>query len=107
MLEEAIMLRKFEDKADQKIMVYESPQQHGWYEDYSLEWLNEIYPTDFAKHLVTRDAECDYDIDSDDEDGLECDEDNLDENHKRLKQIEGIKLKFFLYYRIQTRFQLT
>ena len=75
--------------ADQKIMVYESPHQHGWYEDYSLEWLNEIFPTDFAKHLVTRDAECDYDIDSDDED-------NLDEKHKRLKQIEGIKGLFIL-----------
>ena len=25
-----------------------------------------------------RDVECDYDIDSDDEDGLECDEDDFD-----------------------------
>ena len=65
-------------QADQKIMVYESPQQHGWNEDYSLEWVDEIFPTDIAKHLDVRDIECDYDTDSDDEDGLECDEDDFD-----------------------------
>ena len=42
--------------------------------DYSLEWVDEIFPTDIAKHLDARDIECDYD----DEDGLECDEDDFD-----------------------------
>ena len=65
-------------QADQKIMAYESPQQHGWNEDYSLEWVDEIFPTDIAKHLDVRDIECDYDTDYDDEDGLECDEDDFD-----------------------------
>ena len=65
-------------QVDQKIMAYESPQQHGWNEDYSLEWVDEIFPTDIAKHLDARDIECDYDTDSDDEDGLECDEDGFD-----------------------------
>ena len=65
-------------QADQKIMVYESPQQPGWNEDYSLEWVDEAFPTDIAKHLDARDIECDYDIDCDDDDGLECDEDGFD-----------------------------
>ena len=65
-------------QADQKIMISESPQQHGWNEDYSLEWVDEIFPTDIAKHLDARDIKCDYDTDSDDEDGLECDEDDID-----------------------------
>ena len=47
-------------------------------EDYSLEWVDEIFPTDIAKHLDARDIECNYDTDSDDEDGLECDEDGFD-----------------------------
>ena len=33
---------------------------------------------DIAKHPDTRDVECDYDTDSDDEDGLEHDEDDFD-----------------------------
>ena len=61
-------------QADQKIMISESPQQHGWNEDYSLEWVDEIFPTDIAKHPDARDIKCDYDTDSDDEDGLECDD---------------------------------
>ena len=40
--------------ADQKIMVYESPQQHGWNEIYSLEWVDDIFPTDIAKHQDAR-----------------------------------------------------
>ena len=59
-------------------MISESPQQHGWNEDYSLEWVGEIFPTDIAKHLDARDIKCDYDTDSDNEDGLECDEDDID-----------------------------
>ena len=39
-----------------------------------------------------RDIECDYDTDSDDEDGLEYDEDDFD-----CKWLQDIKLKFFLY----------
>ena len=46
--------------------------------DYSLEWVDEIFPTDIAKHLDARDIKCDYDTDSDDEDGLKCDEDDID-----------------------------
>ena len=65
-------------QADQKIMISESPQQHGWNEDYLLEWVGEIFPTDIAKHLDARDIKCDYDTDSDNEDGLECDEDDID-----------------------------
>ena len=76
---------------DQKIIVYESPQQHGWNEDYLLEWLKEIFPTDIAKHLSTRDVEGDYDTDSDVEHGYECDEDDHDQKLKRLKQVEDIK----------------
>ena len=34
--------------------------------------------TDTAKHLDARDIECDYDTDSDDGDGLECDKDDFD-----------------------------
>ena len=79
-------------QADQKIMVYESSQQHRWNEDYSLELVDEIFSTDFAKHLDARDVECDYDTDSDDEDGLEYDEDDFDQ-----KWLQDIKLKFFLY----------
>ena len=41
-------------QADQKILVYESPQQHGRNEDYSLEWVDEIFPNDIAKHLDAR-----------------------------------------------------
>ena len=52
-------------------MLYESRQQHGRVEDYSLEWVNEIFPTDIANHL---DVECDYDNDFVDE----CDEDGFD-----------------------------
>ena len=40
---------------DQKIMVYGSHHQHGWNEDCSLEWVNEIIPTDITKHLDKRD----------------------------------------------------
>ena len=32
-------------------MAYESPQQHGWNEDYSLEWVNETFPTDIGKRF--------------------------------------------------------
>ena len=39
-----------------------------------LRWLL----LDISKHLDTRDVECDYDTDSDDEDGLEYDEDDFD-----------------------------
>ena len=59
-------------------MVYESPQQDGWNEDCSLEWVDEIFPTDIAKHLDALDIACDYATGSDDEDGLECDEDDFD-----------------------------
>ena len=65
-------------QADQKIMISESTQQHGWNEDYSLQQVDEIFPTDIAKHLDARDIKCDYDTDSDDEDSLECDEDDID-----------------------------
>ena len=65
-------------QADQKIIVYESAQQHGWNEDYSLEWVYDIFPTDIAKILDTRNVECNYDTDSDDEDGLERDENDFD-----------------------------
>ena len=41
-------------------------------------WVNEIFPTDVAKHLDTRDLECDYDTDSDVEHSLECNEDDFD-----------------------------
>ena len=51
-------------QADQKIMVYERAQQHVWNEDFSLEWVDEILPTDIAKQLDARDIECDYDTDS-------------------------------------------
>ena len=64
-------------QADQKSWS-ESPQQRRWNEDYSLEWVDEIFPTDTAKHLNARDIECDYDTDSDDGDGLVCDEDDFD-----------------------------
>ena len=50
-------------------MIYESPQQNGQNEDYSLEWVNEIFPTNTAKHLDTRDVNCGYGIDSDVEHG--------------------------------------
>ena len=59
-------------------MLYESPQQHGWNEDYSLEWVDQIFQTDIEKHLDARDIACNYDTDSDDEDDLECDEDGFD-----------------------------
>ena len=52
-------------------MVYGSPQQHGWNKDYSLEWVGETFPTDIAKDLDVRDIECDYNTDSDNEDGLD------------------------------------
>ena len=58
-------------QADQKIKVYESPQQHGWNENYPLEWVNETFATDIAKHQDTKDVRCDNDTtNSDDEDGL-------------------------------------
>ena len=44
-------------------MVYESRQQHGWNEDYSLEWVNKIFLTKVTKHLGKREVECDYDTD--------------------------------------------
>ena len=75
-------------------MVYESPQENGWDEDYLLEWVDETFPTDIAKHQGVRDIECDYDTDSDDEDGLECDEDDFEVARQRL---QDIKLKLFLY----------
>ena len=59
-------------------MVYESPQQYGWNEDYSSEWVIKVFPTDTAKHLGARDIEFEDDIDSDNEYGLECDEDDFD-----------------------------
>ena len=40
--------------------------------------VNEIFPTDVAKNLDTRDLECDYDTDSDVEHSLECNEDDFD-----------------------------
>ena len=33
-------IAKIKRQANQKIIVYESPQRHGWYENYSLEWVN-------------------------------------------------------------------
>ena len=33
-----------------------------------------MFPNDIAKHLDARDVECDYDTDSGNDDGLECDE---------------------------------
>ena len=68
------LIGKIWGRVDQKIMLYESPQQHGKVEDYSLEWVNEIFPTDIANHLDARDVECDYDNDFVDE----CDEDGFD-----------------------------
>ena len=68
------LIGKIWGRVDQKIMLYESRQQHGRVEDYSLEWVNEIFPTDIANHLDVRDVECDYDSDFDDE----CDEDDFD-----------------------------
>ena len=88
-------------QADQKIMVYESSQQHRWNEDYSLELVDEVFSTDFAKHLDARDIECDYDTDSDDEDGLECDEDDFDQ-----KWLQDIKLKFFYIKKYNKLIQL-
>ena len=44
-------------------MEYESSQQHRWNEDYSLELVDEVFSTDFAKHLDARDIEFDYDTD--------------------------------------------
>ena len=58
--------------------LWKSSATYGWNEDYWLEWVDEIFPTDIAKHLDARDIECDNDIDSDEEDGLECDEDDFD-----------------------------
>ena len=46
--------------------------------DYSLEWIDEIFATEIAKHLDARDIECDYGTDSDNEHGLERDEDDFD-----------------------------
>ena len=77
MLEEVTILQKFRDKLIRKSWS-ESPQQYGWNEDYSLEWVDEVFPTNIAKHLDARDIECDYGTDSDDEDGLECDKDDFD-----------------------------
>ena len=59
-------------------MVFGSPQQHGWNEDYSLEWVDEIFPTDTANHLDKRYVEYDYDTNSQDEDGLKYDKDYFD-----------------------------
>ena len=60
-------------------MVYGSPQQHGQNEDCSLEWVGETFQTDIAKDLDARDIECDYNTDSDNEDGLDCDEGDSDQ----------------------------
>ena len=49
-----------------------------WNEDYLLEWVNEIFATDIAYYLDTRDVECDYETDSDDRNGFECGEDDFD-----------------------------
>ena len=57
--------------------------------------VDKIFPTDIAKHLDAIDVEYDYDTDSYDENGLECDEDDFDS-----KRLKDIKLKIFLYYRI-------
>ena len=43
-----------------------------------MEWADDIFLTDIAKHLDVRDVKCDYDTDSDNEDGLECDGDDFD-----------------------------
>ena len=59
-------------------MVFGSPQQHGWNEDYSLEWVDEIFPIDTANHLDKRYVEYDYDTNSQDEDGLKYDKDYFD-----------------------------
>ena len=77
MLEEVTIWQKFRDKLIRKSWS-KSPQQYGWNEDYSLEWVDEVFPTNIAKHLDARDIECDYGTDSDDEDGLECDKDDFD-----------------------------
>ena len=53
--------------------------------------MNEIFPIDTAKHLDTRDVQCGYETDSNVEHGLECDKDDLDQKHKRLKQVKDIK----------------
>ena len=47
-----------------------------------LELVNEIFPTDTAKHLYTRDAECDYDTNFNVKDSLECDKDDFDKSIK-------------------------
>ena len=65
-------------QADQKIMFYGSPQQHVRNEDYSLEWVNEIFPIYIANHLEKRHVEYDCDTNSHDEDGLKYDKDDFD-----------------------------
>ena len=43
------LIGKIWGHADQKIMLYKSPQQHEWIEYNSLEWVNEIFPTDIQR----------------------------------------------------------
>ena len=44
-----------------------------------MEWVGETFQTDIAKDLDARDIECDYNTDSDSEDGLDCDEGDSDQ----------------------------
>ena len=59
------------------MMELENPKDHGWNDDFSLQWPEDVFPTDVMRQLddeITE--ESDYDTDSDDEVDQDEDEDD-------------------------------
>ena len=56
-------------QAENDMIVYEHPLNHGWNSNYSLQWVNELYPTDVGSPLTSDEImyESDYETDSEDE----------------------------------------
>ena len=64
-------------QAETDMMELENPKDHGWNDDFSLQWPEDVFPTDVMRQLddeITK--ESDYDTDSDDEVDLDEDEDD-------------------------------
>ena len=67
-------------QADRDMMELEVPQDHGWNDDFSLEWPQDMFPEDVIKEIVTdSNEESDYDTDSDSNDEVEDNDDDENE----------------------------
>ncbi len=51
------------------------PANHGWFEDLSIDWIEEPYPEDVTELLVTSGNETDVDFTIDDSDNSDSDSD--------------------------------